>query len=116
MAAISSAREHLHADHGGLETKQAVQIRHHAGQIEFFVPSGCLLHQPILPERQANRCTFSVIRALAPRIHPFSPEASFEDNGLPGQARQRRLEYRRHRQNALAQAQSPPLSQPEACS
>ncbi len=49
-------REHLHADHGGLQAKQVVQIGHHAGQIEFFVARCCLLHELTLPGRQADPC------------------------------------------------------------
>ena len=37
IAVISSTRgEHLDADHGRLQPKQAVEIGHHAGQIERF--------------------------------------------------------------------------------
>ena len=44
IAVISStAREHLHADHGGLEAEQAVQIGHHAGPIERFRLRGCCM-------------------------------------------------------------------------
>jgi hypothetical protein len=38
---VFDAREHLDADHGRLQPKQAVQVGHHAGQVERF--RRCLL-------------------------------------------------------------------------
>jgi hypothetical protein len=45
-------REQLHADHRGLQAKQAVQFGHHGGEIELFL-AGCFLLHGFTPDPAA---------------------------------------------------------------